>query len=35
MSVRRVMGAETEFGVLATGNPHANATVLSSQVVTT
>ncbi|MGQ1840045.1 depupylase/deamidase Dop [Kocuria turfanensis] len=35
MTVRRVMGAETEYGVLATGNPHANATVLSTQVVTT
>ncbi|WP_188539749.1 depupylase/deamidase Dop [Kocuria dechangensis] len=29
------MGAETEYGVLATGNPGANATVLSTQVVTT
>ena len=34
MSVRRVMGAETEFGVLAAGNPGANSTVLSAQVVT-
>ncbi|MFI7481935.1 depupylase/deamidase Dop [Kocuria sp. M1R5S2] len=35
MSVRRVMGAETEYGVLAAGNPAADATVLSTQVVTT
>ncbi|WP_309124977.1 depupylase/deamidase Dop [Kocuria sp.] len=35
MTVRRVMGAETEYGVLAPGAPHANATVLSTQVVTT
>lgn len=34
MSVRRVMGSETEFGVLAVGEPHANATVLSTRVVT-
>ncbi|MFI7582356.1 depupylase/deamidase Dop [Kocuria sp. M1N1S27] len=34
MSVRRVMGAETEFGVLATGGPHADATALSTRVVT-
>lgn len=34
MSVRRVMGAETEFGVLEPNNPKANATVLSTRVVT-
>ena len=34
MTVRRVMGSETEFGVLAAGNPHANPTVLSTRVVT-
>lgn len=34
MSVRRVMGSETEFGVLAVGEPQANATVLSTRVVT-
>lgn len=34
MSVRRVMGSETEFGVLAVGEPLANATVLSTRVVT-
>ena len=34
MTVRRVMGSETEFGVLAAGEPHANATVLSTRVVT-
>lgn len=34
MSVRRVMGAETEFGVLAPAKPLANATVLSTRVVT-
>ena len=33
MSVRRVMGAETEFGVTVQGNPAANAMVTSSQVV--
>ncbi|MCC3264939.1 depupylase/deamidase Dop [Arthrobacter gengyunqii] len=33
MSVRRVMGTETEYGVLAPGLPAANATVLSSQIV--
>ncbi|WP_346843470.1 depupylase/deamidase Dop [uncultured Rothia sp.] len=35
MSVRRIMGAETEFGVLAPGNLSANPTVLSAQVVST
>lgn len=33
MSVRRVMGTETEYGVLAPGMPAANATVLSSQII--
>lgn len=34
MSVQRIMGAETEFGVLAPGRPDANATVLSTRAVT-
>ncbi|WP_144792283.1 depupylase/deamidase Dop [Kocuria palustris] len=34
MSVRRIMGAETEFGVLAPGRPQANSTVLSTRAVT-
>ena len=34
MTVRRTMGSETEFGVLAQGAPDANATVLSTRVVT-
>ena len=33
MTVRRVMGTETEYGVLAPGLPAANATVLSSQII--
>ena len=33
MSVRRVMGVETEYGVSAPGDPSANAMLLSSQVV--
>ena len=33
MSVRRVMGIETEYGVSAPGDPSANAMLLSSQVV--
>ncbi|CAN5653585.1 depupylase/deamidase Dop [soil metagenome] len=33
MSVRRVMGVETEYGVALPGNPGANAMLLSSQVV--
>ncbi len=33
MTVRRVMGTETEYGVLAPSLPSANATVLSSQIV--
>lgn len=32
-SVHRVMGTETEYGIIAPGIPDANATVLSSQVV--
>ena len=35
MSVRRVMGIETEYGVLQPGRPLANPMLLSSQVVTT
>lgn len=35
MSVRRVMGIETEYGVLSPGRPSANPMLLSSQVVTT
>ncbi|MCD1143823.1 proteasome accessory factor PafA2 [Kocuria sp. LUK] len=34
MSVHRVMGAETEYGVLAPAHPTANPAVLSTQVVT-
>ncbi|MGN6600572.1 MAG: proteasome accessory factor PafA2 family protein, partial [Actinomycetes bacterium] len=33
MSVRRVMGIETEYGISVPGNPHANAMLISSQVV--
>jgi proteasome accessory factor PafA2 len=33
MSVRRVMGTEVEYGVSVPGNPTANPTTLSSQVV--
>jgi proteasome accessory factor PafA2 len=33
MSVRRVMGTETEFGISVPGNPGANAMLISSQVV--
>ena len=33
MSVRRVMGAETEYGIAVPGQPGANAMVSSSQVV--
>ena len=33
MSVRRVMGIETEYGVSVPGNPTANAMLTSSQVV--
>ena len=34
MTVRRIMGAETEFGILAPGNPKANSTLLSTRAVT-
>src|SRR5215208_7988337 len=33
MSVRRVMGTETEFGISVAGQPQANPMVASSQVV--
>jgi len=33
VSVRRVVGLETEFGISVLGNPHANAMTASSQVV--
>src|SRR3954464_3974376 len=33
MSVRRVMGTETEYGISVPGNPGANAMLISSQVV--
>ncbi|MGI8521952.1 MAG: depupylase/deamidase Dop [Nocardioides sp.] len=33
MSVRRVMGAEVEYGITVAGQPHANPMVASSQVV--
>jgi Pup amidohydrolase len=33
MSVRRVMGTETEYGIAVPGQPGANAMVISSQVV--
>jgi Pup amidohydrolase len=33
MSVRRVMGIETEYGITVPGQPHANAMVASSQIV--
>lgn len=33
MSVRRVMGMETEFGIIEPGNAYANPIVLSSQIV--
>ncbi len=33
MSVRRVIGLETEFGVLAPSQPGANSTILSAQVI--
>ncbi|ANC30348.1 Depupylase [Isoptericola dokdonensis DS-3] len=35
MTVRRVMGIETEYGVLSPGRPMANPMLMSSQVVTT
>jgi len=34
MTVRRVMGIETEYGICAPGDPHANPMVLSGTVVT-
>ena len=34
MSVLRIMGIETEYGVSSPGHPHANAMLMSSQVVT-
>src|SRR5690349_15557397 len=33
MSVRRVMGTETEFGISVTGQPHANPMVASTRLV--
>ncbi len=33
MSVRRVMGAETEYGISVQGNPAANSMLSSSQIV--
>ena len=33
MSVRRVMGTEVEYGISVPGQPSANPTTLSSQVV--
>src|SRR3954454_20623893 len=33
MSVRRVMGTETEYGISVPGNPGANAMLISSQIV--
>lgn len=33
MSVRRVMGTETEYGILAPALPGANSTVLSTQII--
>src|SRR5213078_2366920 len=33
MSVRRVMGTETEYGISVPGQPSANAMVASSQIV--
>ena len=33
MTVRRIMGIETEYGVLQQGNPYANPMLMSSQVV--
>ena len=34
VSVQRIMGIETEYGVSSPGHPHANAMLMSSQVVT-
>ncbi|MEY4492934.1 MAG: hypothetical protein RL355_283 [Actinomycetota bacterium] len=33
MSVHRIMGIETEFGIASPGNPNANPMIMSSQVV--
>jgi proteasome accessory factor A len=33
MSVRRVMGSETEYGISVPGHPNANAMLTSSQIV--
>ena len=33
MSVWRVMGTETEYGIIVPGNPGANAMLISSQIV--
>ena len=33
MTVRRVMGIETEYGVAVPGDPHANPVLISSQIV--
>src|SRR4051794_23162480 len=33
MTVRRVMGTETEYGISVPGNPGANAMLISSQIV--
>ncbi|WP_054821922.1 proteasome accessory factor PafA2 family protein [Arthrobacter sp. JCM 19049] len=33
MSARRLVGLETEYGVIRPGMPKANATVLSAQIV--
>ena len=33
MSVRRVMGTETEFGISVVGSPHANPMVASTRLV--
>ena len=33
MSVWRVMGTETEYGIIVPGTPGANAMLISSQVV--
>src|SRR5690625_5964779 len=34
MSVRRVMGIETEYGILGVGLPNANPMLMSAQLVT-
>ncbi|MFW0155084.1 depupylase/deamidase Dop [Rothia sp. P6271] len=35
MSVQRIIGAETEYGIIAPTHPHANPTMLSAEVVDT